>query len=224
MNFLSHYYFDRTESNPYIILGGVLPDLVRNSLKNGNLHPQKKEALFTEKDELNILYGWKRHLKVDSIFHSSPFFFSQTAILKQHLLPLLIDTPVRPSFLAHIALELLLDHILADKGMINIDKFYQHLESIDKSILTNFLNKSGIKNGEAFQHFFNGFKSSKYLFNYQKIDSIGYALQRICMRLWPRPFKEETVMALTGKLAIYKPEIEKKFMLIFEEIEIQLNS
>ena len=41
MNFLSHYYFDRTETNCYHILGTVLPDLLKNADKTIVLHPEE---------------------------------------------------------------------------------------------------------------------------------------------------------------------------------------
>ena len=125
MNFLSHYYFERQNQDSNMVLGTVLPDLVKNAHKDWNLYPQKNEALFIEDNQQNsLLRGWKRHLEVDLIFHSSDFFIAEMAKLKQLLLPILNDSPVRPSFLAHIGVELVLDHLLVVNGKININSFY----------------------------------------------------------------------------------------------------
>ena len=223
MNFLSHYYFERKNQDEYIVLGTVLPDLVKNAHKDWNFYPQKNEAIFIENDQLDsLLIGWKRHLQVDLFFHSSDFFNKQTARLKQLLIPILADSPVRPSFLAHIGVELVLDHLLVEHGKININSFYDHLNKVDEQILRDFLLKCGCSDDEIFFKFFNGFKSSRYLLSYQKLENISYALQRICMRLWVHPFNEITVTLLTEQLEVYKQMLQNDFMLIFEEIEGRL--
>lgn len=222
MNFLSHFYFDRNTPNANIVLGTILPDLLKNANKNWNVHPEKRPELF-EKDGLNtLLEGWKRHLQVDLLFHSSDFFNTKTQELKQLLIPILKDTPVRPSFLAHIGIELLLDHLLVEHQKIAINSFYDHLEAVEEEDLTTFLKKSNIDNTELFFKFFSSFKSSRYLLSYQKLENISYALQRICMRLWERPFSEKTTHQLTAVLEFYKNQLEVDFMIIFEEIENRL--
>lgn len=222
MNFLSHFYFDRNTPNANIVLGTILPDLLKNANKSWNVHPEKHPELF-EKDGLDtLLEGWKRHLQVDLLFHSSDFFNTKTQELKQLLIPILKDTPVRPSFLAHIGVELLLDHLLVEHQKVAINSLYDHLEAVENKDLTDFLHKSNIDDIQLFFKFFNSFKSSRYLLSYQKLENISYALQRICMRLWERPFTEKTTQQLTTVLEFYKNQLEVDFMIIFEEIENRL--
>lgn len=225
MNFLSHYYFDRSNSNPYEVIGSVLPDFVKNAQKHWNLYPQKKEELFLNEPALNaILTGWKKHLKVDQLFHSSLFFTEQMAVLKQFLLPILAESPVRPSFLSHIGVELMLDHLLVTNRLIDIQQFYDHLAAVNENDLQVFLLKCGIENTAPFFKFFTSFKSSKYLLSYQQLDNISYALQRICMRVWSHPFHEETVKQLTAQLAIYKTSLEQDYLKIYTDIEMKLSA
>ncbi len=224
MNFLSHYYFERQNQNPNMVIGTILPDLVKNAQKEWNLFPQKNEALFLENPQLNsLLNGWKRHLEVDIIFHSSDFFIEQMAKLKQLILPILKDSNVRPSFLSHIGVELVLDHLLITNGKVDVYELYEHLEAVNDNDLNIFLNKCGYEETDQFFKFFNNFKSSRYLFSYQKLENISYALQRICMRLWSNPFTEETTTALTKQLAVYKLILEQDYLNIYEEIEAKLN-
>ena len=223
MNFLSHFYFDRDNKDSYIVIGTVLPDLVKNASKESNLYPQKKEILFSDNEAHQlILKGWKRHLEVDALFHSSVFFNYETAKLKQLLLPVLGQSPVRPSFLAHIGVELMLDHLLVENAKININLFYEQLSRIDDHILLTFLEKSGLKDGDHFFKFLYNFRSSRYLHSYQKLENISYALQRICMRLWPHPFDEITLALMTEQLEIYKQLLEPTYLVIFEEIQFKL--
>ncbi|MCX2575573.1 ACP phosphodiesterase [Pedobacter sandarakinus] len=220
MNFLSHYYFDRFTTDANVVMGTVLPDLVKNASKTGNFYPQKNEFLFENyPEEQQILSGWKRHLMVDLHFHSSQFFLEQTAVLKSLIKPIAQDTAVRPSFLAHIGLELLLDHLLIEHNLIQVNKFYEQLVEVEKQTLRSFLQRCGWADTRIFDLFMEKFISSKYLSSYQKIENISYALNRICMRIWPETLNEMQLQALTFQLSIFKPSLEEKFMDIFLEIE-----
>ncbi|MGM9477339.1 ACP phosphodiesterase [Pedobacter sp. GSP4] len=223
MNFLSHYYFDRLTKDANVVMGTVLPDLIKNAAKEANLYPQKNEFLFKgNPDEEQLLAGWKRHLAVDLFFHSSDFFLEKTTELKQLIKPIVENTPVRPSFLAHIGLELLLDHLLVEHNLIQVNHFYDKLIAVKKESMADFLAHCGLHNQTVFFKFLEGFISSKYLLSYQKLENISYALNRICMRLWPETLNEKQLQQLTYELGIFKSVLEKDFMDIFKEIEEKL--
>lgn len=222
MNFLSHFYFDRNTPNANIVIGTILPDLLKNANKNWNAHPEKHIELFKKRELEELLQGWKRHLQVDLLFHSSNFFNNKMQELKLLLIPILKNSPVRPSFLAHIGVELLLDHLLIEHQKIAINSFYDNLEAVKEEELADFLRSCNIDDTDRFFKFFNSFKSSRYLLSYQKLENISYALQRICMRLWEHPFTEKHTSDLTSVLEFYKKQLEIDFMVIFDEIESRL--
>ena len=223
MNFLSHFYFDKSTTDANVVMGIVLPDLIKNASKEANLYPQKNEFLFLgNQDEEALLKGWKRHLAVDLHFHSSTFFLEKTTELKHLIKPIVQNTLVRPSFLAHIGLELLLDHLLIEHNLIQVNNFYEKLNAVQKDSLSDFLEHCGLKNQSVFFKFLEGFISSKYLLSYQKLENISYALNRICMRLWPETLTEKQLEALTFQLGIFKEILKNDFMDIFEEIERKL--
>lgn len=220
MNFLSHYYFERDNTDENIVIGVILPDLIKNAQKEINLYPGKEKHLFL-KDPIqqSLLKGWERHLEVDRIFHNSNFFKVQTAALKQLILPACENSPVKPFFLAHIGIELVLDHILTVKGTVNINTFYEQLIKSDKKAIAAFLNNCGVTDTSIFLKFLDNFITSRYLFSYQKIENISYALNRICMRIWPHPFTEAQTELLHEKLIIYRDEVEPEYLDIFKRIE-----
>src|SRR3954469_9916053 len=127
MNFLSHYYFDRDETNCYHILGTVLPDLLKNADKTIVLHPEKLKH--ADADINNIVNGWNKHLAVDRYFHSSEFFLEHSHQLKKLLAPIIKGSPVKPFFLGHIGVELILDNLLITTNKITVQDFYDHLQS-----------------------------------------------------------------------------------------------
>src|ERR1700750_270501 len=133
MNFLSHFYFDREVDDCYHILGTVLPDLLKNADKTIVLHPEK---LHHTDDRVNSsIAGWNKHLEVDRYFHSSEFFLEHSHKLKVLLRPTIEGSPVKPFFLGHIAIELILDNLLLTTGKVTADVFYGHLGGCEQEIV-----------------------------------------------------------------------------------------
>lgn len=220
MNFLSHFYFERTNPDDHMVMGVVLPDLVKNAHKDWNLNPHRQDTLFSSNPRhQSILKGWRKHIEVDRLFHCSDFFKEQTAILKQMILPAVGPGPVKPFFLAHIALELVLDHLLIATGKISVQRFYEQLSKSNTSDLQSFLLLAGIADIQLFEKFLSGFISSKYLLSYQKTENITYALNRICMRLWRDPFTGEQLTLLTSAIQEYIKTLDDDFLLIFNQME-----
>lgn len=222
MNFLSHFYFDRHITEPYHILGTVLPDLLKNADKTYNIHPEKLPA-HPDKAVNCIMEGWERHLKVDKYFHSSQFFTHHSHQLKLVLAPAIQGSVVKPFFLGHIALELILDNLLITKGKLSVDDFYNHLDEIETAKLELFFNYSGLQNPERFFKFFADFKRHRYLHTYSEIAQIAYALKRICMRVWNAPFTQEQEESMTEVLLKYRSELATGYLQIFDDIDLFLS-
>ncbi|MDF2432822.1 MAG: hypothetical protein JWP44_2453 [Mucilaginibacter sp.] len=220
MNFLSHFYFDRDTDNCYFILGTVLPDLLKNADKTIVIHPEKLSH--PDKDIEAIIQGWKKHLEVDRYFHSSEFFLYHSHQLKKLLLPAIEGSPVKPFFLGHIALELILDNLLLTSYEITTKGFYDHLEGCKKAIVDKFLIFSGLTDTEVFFKFYEDFKRSRYLNSYSDTKEIAYALKRICMRVWKDPFTPENEAKMNDVLMHYRKGLLNDFISIFEEIEGKL--
>jgi len=222
MNFLSHFYFDRHSSDPYHVTGTVLPDLLKNADKTINIHPEKLPD-HPDKAVNCILQGWKRHLEVDVYFHSSDFFKHHSHQLKLVLAPAIEGSIVKPFFLGHIALELILDNLLLTTGKISVDDFYAHLEISHNDVINEFLNYSDLADTAKFFTFFTNFKKHRYLHTYADAAQISYALKRICMRVWPNPFTEEQEQSMTQVLLDYRAKLLPNFMSIFYDIESRLD-
>jgi len=220
MNFLSHYYFDRHVTDCYHILGTVLPDLLKNADKTIVLHPEKLRH--SNQHVNSIIIGWNKHLDVDRHFHSSGFFKTHSHELKKMLLPATEGSPVKPFFLGHIAVELILDSLLIITRKINVDSFYDHLSSCREDIIREFFDAAGLKECDFFFRYFEKFKKDKYLHTYAEMPQITYALKRICMRIWRDPFIAEQENQITRIISTYNTTLEPYYSLIFNEIEEKL--
>jgi hypothetical protein len=216
MNFLSHYYFDRDTTNCYHTLGTVLPDLLKNADKTINIHPEKLHH--PDKNINDILLGWHKHLEVDRFFHSSGFFIERSHAIKNLLAPAITGSPVKPFFLGHIALEIMLDNLLITNNEVSVDDFYSHLNACKTEVIKEFLNFSGLKDTDRFFKFYDGFKTSRYLESYVHNHQVTYALKRICMRVWHDPFTPEQEERMTGIITAYRSALQVDFMSIFDYI------
>ena len=225
MNFLSHYYFDRDLTPPmkdYHTLGTVLPDLLKNADKTIIIHPEK---LQNPDPAINaIITGWQKHLEVDRYFHCSSYFITRSSELRKLLTPAVEGSPVKPFFLGHVALELILDNLLLTTGKISADDFYDHLDGCDDDKIKAFLNFSGLADTDRFFRFFEKFKSSRYLNTYTNTDQIAYALKRVCMRIWENPFTNEHERKMILVSAAYRDSMYDDFMSIFDEIAGHLSA
>ncbi|MVN89561.1 hypothetical protein [Mucilaginibacter aquatilis] len=217
MNFLSHFYFDRNNANCYHVLGTVLPDLLKNADKSAMLHPQKHS--YPNAPTRYLYDGWMKHLEVDRHFHNSDFFKHHSHQLKLHLRPAITGSPVKPFFLGHIALELILDNLLLTTQQISASNFYDHLQNCDDNVIREFLVISGFKNPEVFIQFFQRFKTDRYLHTYAQTEKVAYALKRICMRIWNNPFLPEQEEAINQVIINYRELLLPEFLSVFDEID-----
>ncbi|WP_257666219.1 hypothetical protein [Parapedobacter tibetensis] len=223
MNFLSHYYFERYSHDPELVLGSVLPDLIKNADRNINVLPHKYEDRFGNNPKLQSIYrGWVRHIEADRYFHNSTFFYSHTHELKAVLAPIVESTAIRPSFLSHIALELLLDHLLLHNNWVHESDFYEYLAAADRDMTDRFLKLCDVKDTLFFFTYFNSFMRAQYVGSYRTFDQITFAMINICRRLWVVELTAKQKEQITTAITAYVKELAGNFHHIFDEIRAQL--
>jgi len=205
VNFLSHYYFERHSPCPERILGVLLPDLLKNADKRYVFHPRRHEAqLFADPKTRRISEGWYRHVEVDRAFHNSPFFLAHCRALRKELAPLLEHLPVRPSFMAHIAIELLLDQLLMRDGMADPAALYEQLDRADRTAVRKYLTVLGSVDVDLFLQFYEKFVASRYILEYAVDSNIARALFGICWRVWDFSLRDEDCENLAERLAGFR--------------------
>lgn len=224
MNFLSHYYFERYSRNPELVVGCVLPDLIKNADRNINVLPHKYEHRFDGNPKLRDIYhGWTRHVETDRYFHNAPFFYSHTHELKLLLTPAVGGTPIRPSFISHIALELLLDHLLLHHQYVHESDFYEYLAGADRDMVARFLSLCDVPDTTFFFTYFNSFMRAQYIRSYRAFDEIMRAIINICRRLWDVRLHREQEEQMTTVLTQYAVLLDSDFRSVFDDIEAHLS-
>lgn len=139
MNYLSHFVLNhelrRLPREPYFVLGVALPDLwLRFSRRRRIRWKQVREFSPRDPAQAALRHGLLNHAEADRLFHALPLFLSWQRDLKLALGP--SDAhPAMVDFLAHVALELALDHRLIERDPGVVDSFYRLVGAVDPQIM-----------------------------------------------------------------------------------------
>ncbi len=215
MNFLSHYYFDKQEGNPYFNLGLIFPDIVRNFVRGSKL-----DLTIDMKDELpvaSLQKGCIQHVQSDKVFHAWDEFIDAMDMVTGHIR----KNPVpfkKDWFIAHILVELTMDHYLILNNPNLANKLYTDFEIVDTEHIHSFLRRNDFSKFDLFQKGFDHFMSVRYLESYTEPNNIVYALGRICTKMRLPPFSEEQKQLLKSVIKV----LHNKMPQMVEDLKVEL--
>ncbi|MCH8330913.1 MAG: hypothetical protein IH946_05970 [Bacteroidetes bacterium] len=206
MNFLSHFYIDHDNEDPYFTTGAILPDLAKIYNNTWRLKDPLEE--FDHDNLLQIHKGVNRHYAIDAKFHNTGFFKENSDLILNRLKSEQFEGIEKYKyFLAHILLELLMDRLLVIENKAIGDKFYSLLKDTDQKFLSMYLkNFTFVYESGEFLSFFNRFIISEYLNDYAIIDKFLFALNRT----WSRANKTEFTISDSKKLLQIINDLEKE--------------
>ncbi len=143
MNYLSHAieFLDR----PLFMASTGVPDMLSVIDRKVRIRRKALEPFFNDTDPavVEVARGIAQHLDDDRWFHANKVFqqlnseFSQ-AIRDVHP----DDESMRPWFLGHIVIELLLDAHLSQQNPGALEKYYENMEAVDATFIQGFINKA----------------------------------------------------------------------------------
>ena len=175
MNFLSHYYLLPEKENIDLIIGNLLPDLMRGFTKIYNLEIKSNPLTHGTK----FIQGLHYHLLTDKLFHNSAFFQKNCNALKRitefHKLPL-----KRNFIVSHIMLELIIDQYLIEQSPSLATNFYKMLDAADLIKLEDQLKMTMPRqNSSNIICIFNGFRENRYAYKLLEQEGIQAGLYHI---------------------------------------------
>lgn len=215
MNYLSHFYYDQAIApedageRAYFRVGVMLPDLLSAVDRRARVDFAATEAAPADTPEQAAFYaGLRRHEQADQRFHTGAYFTRETDHLKRALRAQAWEAPrVRCWFLAHVALEILLDSRLLCADPSLAARFYQELGAAEPARwipwLSPVLTKPALHLGEAFD----AFLTRSFLERYRAIDDLVTALQRVMARARQPALVGEDRDRLAAVLAEARPAL-----------------
>lgn len=220
MNYLTHYFFNRHIRDDDFHVGVAIPDIL--SAFHRKARPdfgqaRRFAAAATRATQRSFWRGLLNHEHGDSIFHSSDYFKHFTDKIKGfYRTQKFQEIRVRSWFLAHITLEIVLDHVLLKMEPGLTGEFYQAFAACsDESVSQNTL--AVLPEGPfstTFSDYLKGFQSSRFLEHYHDIEGITEAVNRVCLRARQDVFEGEnrqrlrTVMEQSVALVIIPESLE----------------
>lgn len=203
MNYFAHGL--RFVDRPYFLAGTAVPDWLaatdsRVRMRRRNVTRMMEHA---ESHRLEIAAGVLQHLDDDQWFHATRGFVEITGEVTRRIRTVLNGRDgYRPSFVGHIATELLLDGVLIERHPGRIDRYYQALNGLDPVELQQTVNSMSPRSTDQLARFIGLFLQTEFLRDYRDpgrlLTRLNQVMRRI--RLNQLPGEVEGVLASSREL------------------------
>jgi hypothetical protein len=155
--------------NPYFVAGVATPDWL--SVVNRKCRARAKLAApFTTHEDPRraaLAKGIVQHHEDDAWFHQSDAFgklqFDFTRRFREALPG---DSSMRPGFLGHIVVELLLDAILIERDIGGLDNYYHALDSLDTELVGEWVSEMATVPAIGLPYLIDRFREVRFLYDY----------------------------------------------------------
>ena len=176
MNYLGHYVYNhaicRLEPRPYFVLGVALPDLWTRFSRTRRIRWKAVcEATVSDPRATQLRDGLLNHVAVDRRFHALPSFVRWRRELnacfadeKPH--SALLD------FLAHLALELVLDHRVVRADPQVGEDIYDRIAACDLQVVEQKVSELGDVDARGLSREIQGFLSRRFLPRFARPDTL----------------------------------------------------
>jgi hypothetical protein len=187
MNYFAHgrQFIDE----PYLLAGTAVPDWL--NVVDRRVRARSKGALLLIHDDARtaaIARGVIQHHADDDWFHRTPAFaelsWQFTAVLRDMLGR---DDGMRPSFLGHILVELLLDSVLIEADPPLLARYYAALEQVDGAIVETVVGQIAGRPAARLGEFIGLFRQHQFLYDYADDEKLLHRLNQVMKRVQLAP-------------------------------------
>jgi hypothetical protein len=203
MNYLAHSLACLHDS--YEVAGAAVPDwlgLTRPRLRCRSRHarPWVEQA---DPQLAAIARGVVRHHADDDWFHQTAAFGDLTLELARRIRRVTGDADgMRPSFLGHILLELLLDAALHDDRPELLNRYYEVLATVDPTIVSGAVADMTGADAAQLTSIITKFLELRFLYDYADDERLLFRLNQVMRRVGLPPLADEFVTILPGARAL----------------------
>ncbi len=184
MNYLAHSL--ECLSDPYEVAGVAIPDWL--GLTRPRLRCRSRQASpFVEGDNdlvASVARGVVRHHADDHWFHQTTAFMELSAELSRRIRHATADQDgVRPSFLGHILVELLLDATLIEQDPSRVDDYYAALAMVDSSRVAATVGQMIDADASPLGPIIERFVAMRFLYDYLEDQPLAFRLNQVMRRV-----------------------------------------
>ena len=201
MNYFAHalHFLDA----PYFVAGTAVPDWLAVADRGVRVRSKHAQALLDDPDPLAVpaplasavARGILQHFRDDARFHETRVFAELSLELTLASRDLLDDkSSMRPRFLGHLLVELLLDASLVAEDPNRLKTYYRVLASVEGCRVQEALNRMAPRPTDRLAGMILGFCRDPFLWDYLEDDTLfvrlNQVMRRVKLPLLPEGFRD----------------------------------
>ena len=184
MNYFAHAlpFLNR----PYFVAGTAVPDWLTVADRKVRLRSKHVEAFLEDADPCvaEVAGGILQHLRDDARFHATRAFAETSLELTVAVRDALAgETGLRPAFLGHLLVELLLDAALVADDPSRLTEYERVLEEVDARRVESAVNRMAPRPTERLATFIDLFRRERILWDYLDDGKLMVRLNQIMRRV-----------------------------------------
>ena len=179
-------------NDPCFLAGTAIPDWMNVVDRKARLR-SKRAALFVDHADPQlaaVAAGVMQHHHDDDWFHRTRVFAELNLQIVGEIRRVLpSDDTMRPRFLAHILVELLLDAALIEEDLPRLDQYYQVMDSLDGQLVEDAFNEMAPRPVQGLERFIGLFSAERFLYDYtddgKLLKRLNQVMRRVRLPLLP---------------------------------------
>ena len=184
MNYFAHAlpFLDR----PNFVAGTAVPDWLTVADRAVRLRSKYVEPFCHDPDRLvaEVAGGVLQHLRDDARFHETRSFAETSLALTARVRDALGgETGLRPAFLGHLLVEILLDAALIADDPGRLTEYYQALDEVDCGLVEAAVNRMAPRPTERLAFFIELFRRQRVLWDYLEDGKLMVRLDQVMRRV-----------------------------------------
>jgi hypothetical protein len=184
MNYFAHAI--RFLDDPYFVAGTGVPDWLTVADRRVRIRRRHLAAKLSDADRATaaLAQGIQQHLDDDAWFHESRAFVELSLAMSAAARDVLGEPQgMRPAFLGHLLVEVLLDASLIAENPPRLDEYYRLLECVDPARVQEEVNRMAPRPAERLAWMIGAFCRERILWDYLDDEKLLRRLNQVMRRV-----------------------------------------
>jgi hypothetical protein len=187
--------------NPYFAVGCCLPDWLSICDRKCRAHEKNARKFVEDPDPVVsiVARGVVQHHQDDAWFHATPIFNKLMLDFSVELKRIHGgERTMRPGFVGHILVELLLDAFLSSQHPGKMEVFYQQTAALDREKIQLAINQFATRPTDRLAGEIQRFVNARYWFDYETDEGLMFRINQVLRRVRLEPLGEPFANWLPG--------------------------